>query len=125
MEWTYALTVMVIATIGFTTGSTSMILFAAFLALPSSVIAVPAYYLAYGLLALVPGANPSSGSGSGSCTPTGECQASTTGDLAAWFAITTEVIGILALTAAALLNVVVLRRLVARRRTRTDETSSR
>ena len=56
IEATYALIVMVIATAGFTTESTSMILLAAFLALPSSVIAVPAYYVVYGLLALVPGA---------------------------------------------------------------------
>ena len=122
-EGTYALIVMVIAAVGFTTGSTPMILLAAFLALPSSVIAVPAYYVAYGLLALVPGANPSSGTGTGSCTPTGECQVSTTGDLAAWFTIATEVIGILALTAAGLLNVIVLRSLIARRRIRMDGTS--
>jgi len=124
IEATYALIVMVIATAGFTTESTSMILLAAFLALPSSVIAVPAYYLVYGLLALVPGANPSRGTGSGSCTPTGECRASTTGDLAAWFTIATEVIGILALTAAGLMNVMVVRSLIARRR-RTDGASGR
>ena len=125
IEATYALIVMVIATVGFTTGSTSMILLAAILALPSSAIAVPAYYLVYGLLALVPGANPSRGTGSGSCTPAGECQGSTTGDLAAWFAIATEVLGILALTAAGLLNVIAVRSVVTRRRTRTGGASGR
>jgi len=124
IEATYALIVMTMATVGFTTGSTAMILLAAFLALPSSVIAVPAYYVVYGLLALVPGASPSRGTGSGSCTPTGKCQGSTTGDLAAWFTIATEVIGILALTAAGLMNVIAVRSLIARRR-RTDGTSGR
>jgi len=119
-EGTYVLIVMVIAAVGFTTGFTPMILLAAFLALPSSVIAVPAYYVTYGLLALVPGANPSRGTGSASCTPSGECRESTTGDLAAWFTIATEVIGILALTAAGLLNVILLRSLIARRRIPTD-----
>lgn len=116
--WTYALTVAMLATLGFTTESTSTILLAAFLALPSSGAAVPAYYVFYGLLAQVPGANPSSSTGSASCTPNGNCQASTTGDAAAWFTLATDVVGVLALTAAALLNVVVLRTLIAAGRTR-------
>ena len=69
--------------------------------------------------ALVPGANPSSSSQSGSCTPSGDCLSKTTGDLAvAVFIVTSEIIGVLALTAAALLNVAVLRNLTARRRAR-------
>jgi hypothetical protein len=116
--WTYALIVTVVATLGFTTGSTSTILLGAFVALPSSAVTLPAYYLAYGLLAQIPGANPSSSAGSASCAPSGECQASTTGDPAAWFTLATEVIGLVALTIAACLNVVVLRGLIAARRTR-------
>jgi hypothetical protein len=116
--WIYVLGVAAVSTLGFTTGSTPTILLAALLALPSSVVAIPAYYIVYGLLALVPGANPSSSSGSGSCTPDGDCQVSTTGDLATWFTFATEAIGILALTAAALLNAVVLRNLIAALRTR-------
>jgi hypothetical protein len=116
--WIYVLGVAALSTLGFTTGSTPTILLAALLALPSSVVAIPAYYIVYGLLALVPGANPSSSTGSGSCTPSGDCQVSTTGDLAGWFTFATEAIGILALTAAALLNAVVLRNLIAALRTR-------
>ena len=121
VEWSYVLGVAVLATLGFTTGSTPTILLAAFVALPASVLAVPVFYGAYGLLALVPGANPSSSTGSGSCTPTGDCQSSSTGALATWFALTTDVLGILALAGAALLNVLVLRGLVAGRRARRQE----
>lgn len=112
----YVLGVAAVSTLGFASGSTSTILLAALFALPSSVLAVPAYYIAYGLLALFPGANPSSSSGSGSCTPNGECQVSTTGDAAVWFTFTTEAVGILALTTAAMLNAVVVRNLIAARR---------
>ncbi len=118
IEWTYVLGAAAIATLGFTTGSTSAILLAALLALPSSVVAAAAYYGAYGLLALAPGANPTSSAGSGSCTPLGDCRASSTGGLAAWFTITTHGFGILALTGAAVLDVIILRGLVAGRRAR-------
>jgi len=33
--------------------------------LPSSIVAVPGHYLVYGMLAQIPGANPSSGTGHG------------------------------------------------------------
>lgn len=116
-SWVYVLAVATLATIGFATGSTPAILAAAVLALPSSLVAVPVFYVAYGLLALVPGANPSSSSGTGFCTPGGECEVSTTGDLAGWFVIATDAFGIIALTAAAVTNVVLLRLLLAARRT--------
>lgn len=122
---TYVLTVAAVATQGFTTESTGTILLAAFLALPSSAVAVPAYYAAYGLLALVPGANPSSSTGSASCSSAGDCQTSTSGDLADWFALTTDVVGILALTAAAVLNVIVLRIVILRRRAQTQTPTQR
>lgn len=112
----YALGVAVVAAVGFFGDSTPTILLAAVLSLPASVIAIPGYYLTYGLLALVPGANPSESSGSGSCTGGGDCSVSTTGDLADWFQVTTDVVGVLALTCAALLNVLTLRILTTRRR---------
>lgn len=117
----YVLTVAAVATGGFATGSTAAILTSAALALPTSIVAVPGYYLAYGLLALLPGANPSRGSGSGGCSPGAGCHASTSGDLAPWFSVTTDVIGVLALTAAALLNVVLLRTVAHRRRPVDDD----
>ncbi len=116
IEWAYALTVAAIATTGFSTGSPLVIVLSALLSLPSSILAVAAYYVVYGLLALVPGANPSSSTGSGSCRPNGDCLTSTTGDLAVWFTVTTEVIGVLALVAAALVNVAVHRSVTTRRR---------
>ena len=109
LESAYVLVVAAIAAYGFGAGSTAAILTAAVLALPTSIVAVPGFYLAYGLLALVPGANPSSGSGSGGCSPGGGCRVSTSGELAPWFAVTTDVIGLLALAGAALLNVLLLR----------------
>jgi hypothetical protein len=112
----YTVVVMATAAVGFVADSTRTILIAALLGLPASIIAVPGYYVVYGVLALVPGANPSSSAGSGSCTPAGSCHESVTGELATWFTITTDAVGILALTAAALLNVIVFRMLTARRR---------
>ncbi|ABL82863.1 MULTISPECIES: hypothetical protein [unclassified Nocardioides] len=122
-QWAYVMVVLVVAGDGFLTDSTAVILVAALLAVPSSLAAVPAYYLAYGLLAQVPGANPSSSSGSSSCTTAGECTTSTSGDLADWFAVTADVLGILALTAAALLNMLLLQALLTARRQRRDRTA--
>jgi hypothetical protein len=104
----YVGTVATVATIGFTTESTAAILLAGLLALPTSVPAVIGYYVVYGLLAQVPGANPDSSSGSMSCTPDGACHGSSTGDAATWFGLATDTAGILALTAAALINVALL-----------------
>lgn len=115
MSWAYVAGVAVIAGAGFFGDSTALILLAALLSLPASVIAIPGYYLTYGLLALVPGANPSSSSGSASCSSAGECTSSTTGDLAPWFAITTDLVGVLALTCAALVNLLALRLALGRR----------
>ncbi len=112
----YVLVVATIAAVGFVRESTSMILLAAALSLPASAIALPGYYLLYGLLAYVTNANPSGASGSTSCTVGGDCSSSSSGDPAIWFQITTDVLGILALTCAAILNVFVLRRILQRRR---------
>src|SRR5665647_2753692 len=113
----YVVVVALIATVGFIEQSPWPIVLAALLALPASIVAVPCYYLVYGFLALIPGANPSSSTGSGTSAVDGSTLASvTTGTPAAWFTLTTHVVGILALTAAAFLNVLLLRALSARRR---------
>lgn len=108
----YVVGVGVVATVGFTAGSTALIVIVSLLTLPSSVVAVPAYYIAFGLLAQIPGANPTHTTGSGICPSNQECHVSTTGDPASWFTHATDLVGILALTMAALVNVVLLARLV-------------
>jgi hypothetical protein len=112
----YVLVVGTLAAVGFIGQTTWPILLAALLALPASLVAVPGYYLAYGLLALLPGANASSSSGSGTGAADGTT-ASFTSSGASWFATTTQVIGILALVGAAILNVLLVRALSRRRRT--------
>jgi hypothetical protein len=108
----YVLVVTGVAGFGFVSGSTALILAAVVLALPLSIVALPAFYVVFGLLAMVPGANPDTSTGSATCSPNGDCQSWTSGDPAAWFTVTTEVIGVLALGMAALVNVVVLRLLL-------------
>ena len=66
-EAAYVLVVAVLAAWGFVTGSTALILAATALALPAGVVAIVGYYVLYGLLGVVPGANPDSASGS-SCS---------------------------------------------------------
>ena len=110
-----------LATAGFVSGSPGPIVLAAVLALPASIVAVPCYYVVYGLLALVTGANPSSSSGSGSGSSATADGASTTvtgDDTATWFAVTTHVLGVLALVAAAALNVLLVQAVLSRRRGR-------
>lgn len=118
IELAYVLGVTAVAASGFATGSTPTILLAAAVVLPASAVALPAYYVAYGLLALVPGANPSTSTGSGSCLPHDGCHASTSA-AAGWFTLATDAVGILALVAAAVVNVVLVRIVLARRATRT------
>jgi hypothetical protein len=114
--WAYVLVVTLVAALGFVTGSTALILAAVVLALPAGVVALPAFYVVFGLLALVPGANPDTATGTATCTPSGACRAWTSGDPAAWFLVTTEVLGVLALAVAALLNVVLLNLILRARR---------
>lgn len=116
----YVLIVAVTAAVGFTTDSTRTILLAALLALPASIFALPGYYLMYGVLALVPGANPSSNSGSISCGAARICHGFETGNPAAWFLLTADALGILALSGAALLNVGALRLLTTHPRRSTS-----
>jgi hypothetical protein len=113
----YVGAVALIAGVGFTGQSPWPILLAGLLALPASIVAVPCYYLAYGFLALIPGAKPSSSSGSATFAPDGRMLTSVSSGMpATWFTITTFVLGILALTVAAFVNVLLLRALAARRR---------
>ena len=116
---TYLAAVAGLATAGFVQGSPGPIVLAAVLALPASIAAVPCYYLVYGLLALVTGANPSSSSGSGSSSSAGGSSTTvTTDDVATWFAVTTHVLGVLALTVAAAVNVLLVRAVMSRRQGR-------
>jgi hypothetical protein len=117
---TYLAAVAGLATAGFVAGSPLPIVLAAALALPASILAVPCYYLVYGLLALVTGANPSSssGSGSGSSSAGGTGTTVTTDDTATWFAVTTHVLGVLALVVAAAVNVLLVDAVLSRRRGR-------
>ena len=110
----YVATVAGLASYGFTSESTAAILLAAALALPAGLPALVSFYLGYGLLAQVPGANPSDVTGS-SCNAAG-CTSSITGGLAPWFAVTTDALGVLALTGAALAQVLFVRLLVRSRR---------
>ena len=120
---TYLAAVAGLATAGFVSGSPAPIVLAAVLALPASIVAVPCYYLVYGLLALVTGANPSSssGSGSGSSAAGGSSTTVTADDTATWFAVTTHVLGVLALVVAAALNVLLVRAVLSRRRGRAHQ----
>jgi hypothetical protein len=112
----YVVAIALIAAAGFIVGSPWLIVLAAVLALPASIVAMPGYYFIYGLLALVPGANPASGSGSQVVAPDGTViSSSVTGQPATWFTIATAAIGVLALTIAACLNVLAVRALVAHR----------
>jgi hypothetical protein len=117
---TYLAAVAGLATAGFASGSPAPIVLAAVLALPASIVAVPCYYLVYGLLALVTDANPStsSGSGSGWSSAGGGSTTVTADDTATWFAVTTHVLGVLALVVAAALNVLLVRAVLSRRRGR-------
>jgi hypothetical protein len=113
----YVVAVASIAAVGFTEQSPWPILLAAILAVPASIVAVPCYYLAYGFLALIRAAKPSNVSYSAAFALDGRRLASvSTGMPAAWFTITTFVLGILALTVAAFVNVLLLRAVSARRR---------
>lgn len=113
----YVVAVASIATVGFIAESPLPIVLAALLALPVSIVALPCYYIVYGVLALIPGANPSSNTGFEAVSADGSTITSvTTGTPAAWFTITTHVLGILTLIVAAFLNVLISRAIAARRR---------
>jgi len=113
----YVVAIGCLAAVGFVQQSPAPILAAAFLVLPSSIVALPLYYVIYGLLSFIPGANPSSSSGSGFDGPSGSTSSlGDAGSTADWFAITTDLLGTLALVVAAVINVVIVRALMSRRR---------
>lgn len=114
----YVATVAGLAGSGFGAGSTPVILLAVALTLPVGIPALVGFYLAYGLLAQVPGANPHTFNASESCRANGVCECASTGDLATWFLVTTDALGVAALTLAATTNVVLLGLLLGRRRRR-------
>jgi len=108
----YVAVLALVAAVGFIEQSPWPVVVAALLALPASIVTLPCYHVVYGVLA-----NPSSSTGSSSSDAYGNTLTTvTTGTPAAWFTLATHVLGILALTAAALLNVLLLRALAARRR---------
>lgn len=117
----YVLAVSVIAAVGFIRESPWPILVAALLAVPASAATLPAYYLVFGLLALIPDVNPSSSSGSGTVSANGTVTYSVTGAPALWFTITTESLGVLSLAVAAMVNVFLLRTWRVRRRARSGD----
>lgn len=79
--WFYIVAVAATAGSGFAAESTSAILIAAALTLPASIVALPGYYVLYGLLSQVTGGNSDTSRGSASCSGTGECITSTAGGL--------------------------------------------
>lgn len=111
----YVIVVGALAAVGFIAETPWPILLAACVTLPVSVVAVPGYYLVYGLLAWVSGANPSQSTGSGTSFPDGTVASTETGSLPAWFTLTTSVIGVLIFAGAAVVNLYLLRRLRRRR----------
>lgn len=112
----YVVAVSSLAAVGFIEGTPGPIILAAVLALPTSLIAMPGYYVLFGLLALVPGANPSTTSGSAMGAADGTVISSvSSGSPAHWFTVTTVVLGIVVFAAAATLNVLLARTLLARR----------
>ena len=117
-EIMYVLGVAAVAAWGFYTDTTATILLAVLLALPAGGPALVGYYMAYGMLSQVAGANPDVARSGGRCTPSGGCESITMGEPAEWFLHTMDLVGVLALTTAAVLNVVVLRKLNAMRRNR-------
>ena len=116
-SWIYVVAVALIAAVGHFQDSPWPIL----LAIALSIATVPCYYFVYGVLALIPGANPSSNTGSRGVAADGHTLTSvSTGMPAAWFTITTHLIGILALIVAATGNVLLLQAIAARRRRKVD-----
>ncbi|GAB3594339.1 hypothetical protein GCM10027446_18010 [Angustibacter peucedani] len=118
LEAVYVLLVGALAVGWLVTASPGFYLAAAALTLPASVVAVPAFYVGYGLLALVPGASPSSSSGSGfGVTGGGEQVVMNPEDVpAVWFQPTVLALGVALLLLAAVVDVLLVRRLRARRR---------
>ncbi len=114
---TYVAVVAACAALGLVGHTAWPVLLAAAISLPAAIVTLPGYYVVYGLLALIPGATPSSSSGSGSADAGVHLLSSvTTGARATWFTVTAPVLGVLLLTAGAVVNVLLVRTLIAHRR---------
>lgn len=111
----YVLGIAVLTGVGFASHSAPALLTAAALTLPASVVALPVYYVLYGLVSQIPGANPLHSSGSGFSSHE-VVVVTTSGMPAPWFAPTTHLLGILVLTLGAVLNVLLVRGVLARRK---------
>ena len=108
-EAAYVLCVAAVAAWGFYTDSTATILLAVLLALPMGGPALVGYYVAYGLVAGVSGANPDVARSGGAVHAQRWLRVLHHGRAGGWFLHTMDVIGVLALAAAAVLNVILLR----------------
>jgi hypothetical protein len=104
----YIAAVTVLAAVGFAAGRPLLIGVAAIVTLPVSIVAVPAFYVLAGLLGLVPGANPSHASGSGSAGPHGKVVVTQTGEPASWYLVSLDVLGVAVFAAAAVAMMVLL-----------------
>jgi len=115
----YVVCIALVGIAGFSLERPELVLLAAVGTLPISIVAMPAFYVAAGLVGLIPGANPSHSSGTEYVDATGLIITTTaTGTPAEWFDISLAVIGVATLTAAALLNVLLLRAFAGRRHAR-------
>jgi hypothetical protein len=90
-----------------------------------SLVAIPGYYVAYGLLASMSGANSSGSSGYGGGSADGTVTWSVTELAPAWFTFSTGLLRVLFLAAAAIANVAVLGDVRARARSHSQDERSR
>jgi hypothetical protein len=104
----YIAAVTVLAAVGFAAGRPLLIVVAAVVTLPVSIVAVPALYMLAGVLGIVPGANPSHASGTGYVSARGVEVVTESGEPATWYLVSIGVAGALLLGLAALGNVLLL-----------------
>jgi hypothetical protein len=122
----YVAAVTVMAAVGFVAETPVPILLAALLTLPASLVALPSYYLTYGLLAWITGANSETSSGYGGGSADGSVTWSVVmGGPPAWLTLTSGLLGVLALTAAAVTNAAVLQAIRERRQVQSQDERSR
>jgi hypothetical protein len=103
------ITVAALVAAGMLLQSPGLFVVAAVMTIPSSIAAVPTYYVLYGITALIPGANPSSGSGKGVSTPGGGTVSVVTGEPALWFTVSMGVLAVVVMALAAYANALALK----------------
>jgi hypothetical protein len=111
--------VAVLTVAGFASYSTPALVAALVLTVPASVVTLPAFYVLYGLVSQIPGANPLHSSGSG-LSSDGSVIVVTSGMPAPWLAPTMHTLGVLLITLGAVLNVLLARAVLARRKSGED-----